>query len=350
MTDVVQYRVRRSSLWTWVGGAILAVVAVFLAFAPYFLPPKFTSPLVMAFILILLASMWNLLAGFGGLVSIGQQAYIGVGAYTVVILARAGISPFLALPVAIIVAGIFAFPTSWFAFRLRGDYFAVGTWVIAEVYRLLIIKIPFIGGANSVSIDGGLVGMDPAFRGAVTYWLALAGAGLGLIVCVWLLRSRVGLSLTAIRDDETAARAGGINGVRVKRLTYLISAAGCGLAGAILAINAMNVVPSDLFGVKWSAYMILIVVIGGIGYIEGPILGAMVFFAMQQLLADWNSWYLILLGVLAIVSATVYPQGLWGLLVDKTGIKGFPIGYQLVIGEQKGLLASLFPGRSAQRK
>jgi branched-chain amino acid transport system permease protein len=214
------------------------------------------------------------------------------------------------------------------AFRLRGDYFAVGTWVIAEVYRLLVIKIDSLGGPSGRALSG-LSGLDPTTRNALTYWAALAVA----IVCVaagyLLLRGRVGLSLTAVRDDEVSARAAGVDVTMAKRIVYFVSAAGCGAAGGVVVVDALSIQPNAIFSVQWSAYMIFIVVIGGIGYLEGPLLGAVVFFALQQYLADYGTWYLILLGVVAAASAVWMPRGLWGQVVHRTGLRLFPVGYEL---------------------
>lgn len=328
MNDLQNIRVRRGGRGSWFGMGGLGVVIIVLAAMPFLAYQSFTTSLVSLFVLIILASMWNLLAGFGGLVSIGQQAYIGVGAYTVIALADMGVSPFLAVPMGAVTSALLALPTSWLAFRLRGDYFAVGTWVIAEVYRLVIIKFDALGGADGKSLTG-LGGIDPVLRSALVYWLALLIAALTVLACFWLLRGKIGLSLMAVRDNEVAARAAGVDATHVKRIVYLITAAGCGLAGGILVIDALRVQPAAIFNVQWSAYMILIVVIGGIGRLEGPIVGAIVFFVLQQSIADWGAWYLMILGAIAIVAAAWYPQGIWGLVTGRTGIQLFPVRYML---------------------
>lgn len=324
-STLIVRRAGRSSKYS-ATGLVFALVA--LAALPYLVYDSITSSMVMFFVLVILATMWNLLAGFGGMVSIGQQAYIGIGAYTVIAVSDLGANPFLAVLIGGITSAVLALPTSWVAFRLRGDYFAVGTWVIAEVYRLIIIKFDALGGADGKSLAG-LSGMDPVIRGAVVYWFALAIAALTILGSFWLLRGRIGLALTAIRDDETAARAAGVNATRVKRIVYVVSAIGCGLAGGVLVVDALRVQPDAIFSVQWSAYMILIVLIGGIGYLEGPLVGAIVFFALQQMLAGFGTWYLMLLGLLAIVAAGWFPQGLWGIIGRGHGFRLFPVGYFL---------------------
>jgi branched-chain amino acid transport system permease protein len=320
--------VRRSARSSRFGAGGLIGVAVVLALLPFVAYESVTGSLVTLFVLVTIASMWNLLAGFGGLVSIGQQAFIGVGAYTVIYLADQGVNPFVAIPLAALTAAVLAVPTSLLAFRLRGDYFAVGMWVIAEVYRLLLSRVDALGGASGRSLEG-MAGMDQTLRAAATYWAALAVTVVAVLGCYWLLRGRVGLALTAVRDDEIAARAAGVDVTRAKRIVFLASAAGCGAAGGVLVIDALSVQPNAIFSVQWSAYMIFIVVIGGIGYLEGPILGAIVFFALQELLSDAGTWYLIVLGLIAMASALFMPRGLWGQVIDRTGMRLFPVGYHL---------------------
>src|SRR5699024_12380883 len=154
-------------------------------------------------VLLAIASMWNLLAGFGGMVSIGQQAYIGIGAYTVIVLADAGIDPYMAVAFAVILAALFSWVTSWLAFRLRGDYFAVGTWVIAEVYRLIVVKIDALGGPSGRPLTG-MPDIDRALRAAMPYWTALAVAVLLCVICYTLLCTSVALALAAMRTDSIA--------------------------------------------------------------------------------------------------------------------------------------------------
>ncbi|MGW1258290.1 branched-chain amino acid ABC transporter permease [Streptomyces sp. NPDC002513] len=320
--------VRRSSRSAWFGSGLMGVAVLVLAVLPFAVIGGVTDSLVNLFILIALASMWNLLAGFAGLVSVGQQAYFGLGAYAVLMLAEHGVQAYLAIPLAAVVAALIAIPTSWLAFRLRGDYFAIGTWVIAEVFRLVTTRIGALGGASGKSLST-LSDIDPVIRGAITYWVALGLAAVATLTCYLLLRSRLGLSLMAVRDEETAANAVGINVPRAKRWVYLISAAGCGAAGGVLLVASLSVNPDAVYNVQWSAYMIFIVVIGGIGYIEGPIIGAVIFFALQQVLSDYGSWYLIILGACGTLVAIWAPRGLWGLITERARISLFPVGYLL---------------------
>jgi branched-chain amino acid transport system permease protein len=325
-------RIRRSTRASrWAIGPGVVVLAV-LVYLPYLVGPNSTTTMVNFFILLVLGMTWNLLAGYAGLVSVGQQAYIGIGAYATLWFAQHGVEPFAALPIAAVCCAVAAIPLSWLVFRLRGGYFAIGTWVVAEVLALLTIRQASLGGGTGTNVPG--LDFDPVVLGAVTYWAALGVAVVTLGCCYIVLRSRVGLALTAVRDDEAAARAVGVLVPRAKRIVYLVAALGAGAAGALLAISQLNVQPNNVYGVQWSAYMIFVVLIGGIGTLEGPIIGTIVFFVLQQTLADQGAWYLIILGSLAVVMAVWARRGLWGLL-DRWGLRLFPVGYR-VLGVHSG--------------
>jgi branched-chain amino acid transport system permease protein len=311
-------------------GAFVAVVAI-LAQLPFFVTAATTGPLVTFFVLLTMSTAWNLLAGYAGLVSIGQQAYVGLGAYALVQLSDWGVQPFFGVALAGAIAALFALPTSWLAFRLRGDYFAVGTWVIADLYRLVVVRDDALGGGSGRSLTT-LAGFDPVLRQAITYWIALGVAALSLSAGYVLLRSRLGLSLMAIRDDEVAARSLGVRVVRAKRTVYLVSAAGAGAAGGVLVVSQLSVHPDAIFSVQWSAYMIFIVLIGGLGSLEGPIVGAIVFFAMQQTLAAYGVFYLVVLGAVAVAVAALWPRGLFGFAAERFGFRSLSAGRWVTLG------------------
>jgi branched-chain amino acid transport system permease protein len=311
-------------------GAVLGLVAVAVfGTAPLWARTSVLRTLIGFFTLLALATMWNLLAGYAGLVSIGQQAYIGVGAYGLYWLSdTAGLDPFAAVPVAALVAAVIAVPVAVLAFRLRGGYFAIGTWVIAEALRLLVANTSQLGGGSGVTITA-VSGYDRQTRLYLTYWLAFA-VGVGAVALTYLLlRRRLGLALTANRDSETSARSLGVDVYRVKLLVYVVAAFGCALAGAVMYLNLLRIQPDAAFSVSWSAFMIFIVVIGGVGTIEGPIVGAVLFFVVQETLAQHGSWYLILLGLIAVAVALRARHGLWGLVAERTGISLFPVRRRL---------------------
>ena len=317
-------RSRRSVIW--VGVVAVALVAV-LGYLPYIVFSSTTNLLVQFFLLLTMASMWNLLAGYAGLVSVGQQAFIGLGAYSVVILASHGTSPFTAIPVATAAGGAIGLPVWWLVSRLRSGYFAITMWVIASVCELIIIQVSSLGGGTGIALQG--LNLSPTLLTAYTYWTALAVTVVVIAVIYVLLRSRLGLVLTAIRDDETGARSIGARVRSVQRLVFIVAAAGCSAAGALYAISQQFIVPSAAFSVSFSAEMIFITIIGGIGTIEGPFVGTIVFFVLQQTLSQDGAWYWIVLGIVAMAVAIWAPRGLWGLVTERLDIRLFPVGYWL---------------------
>jgi branched-chain amino acid transport system permease protein len=320
---------RRWSRLSLAGTGGSAVLILLLAVLPYLVGLATIDSLVDLFVLAILASTWNLLAGYGGMVSVGQQAYIGIGAYALVTLADLlGLNVLLAVPLAAIVGAVIAIPVSFVAFRLVGGYFAIGTWVIAEVFRLLTIQIPQVGGGAGISLAA-LGGLPRDLRIAAGYWVALAAVVITVVACVVLVRSRFGLALTAVRDDPIAAASSGVDVRAAKRLVFVIAGGGAGLAGALLAVTNLRVQPDGVFSVQWTAFMIFIVVIGGVGTIEGPLIGAVLFYVTRQLLADFGSLYLIGLGVVGVLFVLFAPQGIWGLISRRGRVELFPVGYRL---------------------
>jgi branched-chain amino acid transport system permease protein len=325
----VQVKVKRATKTSWFGLGALVPIIVVLAMAPYLIDRGLQQNMVTLFSLIVLGTMWNLLAGYGGMVSIGQQAYIGVGAYGLVYIADTlGVDPFLAVPFAVIIAGAVSLPISFLAFRLAGGYFAIGTWVIAEVLKLITTQIPALGAGSGISFTA-LTMLSPGRRIAYVYWLSLVAVIVAVAVTYLIMRSRLGLGFTAIRDDQTAAASLGVRVTHSKRFVFVVAAMGSALAGAMIASNTLRVQPESIYSVSYSAFMIFIVVIGGIGTIEGPIIGAIVFFVLQQWLSDLGVWYLVIIGVIAIVITLFLPRGLWGLISGNGRIRLFPVGYRI---------------------
>lgn len=270
------------------------------------------------------AMMWNLLAGYGGMVSIGQQAFFGLGGYTMLILGNfAGVNPFVAVPLAAVVSAVVAVPVSRVAFRLQGGYFAIGTWVIAEVFRLSFANLSAVGGGSGTSLTA-LRGIDKATREHTTFWMALACVVASVALVYLFLRSKQGLALMAIRDNEVAAQSQGIAVGQMKLAVYVVAAFGAGLAGGLYFLGNLRISPDAAFSVNWSAFAIFMVVIGGIGRIEGPLVGALVFFLLNKFFADYGSWYLMGLGLLAIVVTIRFKQGLWGWAQQRWGWSLFP--------------------------
>jgi branched-chain amino acid transport system permease protein len=319
-----------------IGSAILIALCVVLATAPLWGGREQLHLLAEFYAYVALASLWNLLAGYAGLVSVGQQAYVGVGAYALFALAMlAGVHPLVAIPIAGVVAAAISVPTALLLFRLRGHYFAIASWVVAEVFRLLTAQISVLGGGSGTSLPATIViAMAPSreMREFVIYWvsLALVIAIVGTIFLV--LRSRYGLALTAIRDNELAARSNGVDVRRTKLVIYVITAGGTAMVGALIFLQKLRISPDTAFSVNdWTAFVIFITVIGGVGRIEGPLIGTVVFFILRQLLADYGTIYLLMLGVVAIAAMLKAPRGLWGLVADRFGLRLLPLERRVVL-------------------
>ena len=218
---------------------------------------------------------------------------------------------------------------------MRGHYFAIGTWVVAEVFRLLASQVSVLGGGSGISLPVGIVtAMAPTrqLREFLIYWLALAIVVVVLGAIVLLLRSRYGLALTAIRDNELAARSNGVDVTRTKLIVYVLTAFGTAMVGALIFLQKLRISPATAFDVNdWTAYVIFITVIGGIGRVEGPIIGTIVFFLLRQTLADLGSLYLLMLGVVAIAVMLKAPKGIWGYIADRFGWQLFPLARRLNI-------------------
>ena len=318
--------IERSTRTSHVGLLVAVLLLVAVISAPWWAERSSQRLLTEFLYTLALAQMWNLLAGYGGLLSVGQQGFIGLGGYCLVVLGlQAGLNPFLIIPLAGLVTLLVAIPTALVLFRLRGAYFAVGTWVVAEVFRLLVANTASVGGGSGTSITKTVSGIPAWWRESTTLWMALAlGAGATLAVYA-LLRSRHGLALTAVRDSEPAAESLGISVTRVKWFVYLASAAGCGMTGALIFITKLRIAPEAAFSMDWTATMFFVVIIGGIGTIEGPIVGTVIFFLLRELLSDYGSWYLIVLGCVAVAFMLWIPRGVWGLMAARFDLHFFPV-------------------------
>jgi branched-chain amino acid transport system permease protein len=283
-----------------------------------------------------LAQLWNLLAGYAGLVSVGQQGYVGVGAYFFFyVTAALNMNVYLALALAGPFAGLMSIPVSFAVFRLRGAYFAIGTWVMSEIFALSASLIESVGAGSGMSLTPAIVRQispDRDVRDTILYLITLACAVLVCAIVYLLLRSRHGLALTAIRDSEPASASLGVNTFRTKFIIYLVTAACTGLIGALIFLQKLRLSPDAGFSINdWTVVVIFMVVIGGIGTIEGPIVGMLVYIVLRELLADYGTIYLILMGALAIAIMLKAPFGIWGFVTQRYDVQLFPVGRRLVL-------------------
>ena len=327
-----------------IGAAILLLA---LLAAPFMVGRGALKDLFFVLTLVALAQYWNLLAGYAGIISIGQQAYVGFGGYAMFALtAFLGVDPVPAIALSGVLGALVAVPTARLVFRLSGPYLAVGTWVMAEVFRLVFAQIKSLGGGTGASLPTAVTNdaysvqllaraLDlraAASRDRLAYWLAVIVAATTIALVYRVLRSRQGLALAAIRDNAAASGSIGIDEGRTQLWVYVVAGFGASVVGALTFFQTARISPDAAFSVTdFTAYVLFVVVIGGIGTIEGPIVGSLVLYFMRDFLADFGPFYLMGLGALAVAAMLFFPRGLWGSLAHTFDWHLFPIRRRLIV-------------------
>lgn len=312
----------------------LTIVALVLATAPLWAGRADLRLIGEMMSYLALAVLWNLLAGYAGLMSVGQHAFVGLGGYVLVIgTVSMGLPPLATLPIAFVVAGLAAAAFALLLFRLEGAYFAIGTWVAAESVALIFAGVPAWGGGAGMSLPADVVrsiAETREMREFVVYWL-LCGLGIGTLVAAYtLIRSKPGLALMALRDNPTAAVSVGVNIRRIRFWTYVLVAALTAVVGAIIFLQKLRVSPQAAFSLQdWTVAVIFIVVIGGIGRLEGAIVGTAVYFLLRETLSGYGVTYLIVLGVVAILVVSFSGGGIWGYVERRLGWSFLPTGRKM---------------------
>jgi len=302
---------------------VLAFLA-FLALAPFSLGDGSLHLATEFFVIVVIASMWNLLAGYAGLVSLGNQMYFGAGGYVLFLFANAtGLHPYWGIPVAFVFGAVAAALVAPLLFRLRDAYFAIASWVLAEIVSILVQKTDALGGITGVSLtDPTAIDVD-RFE-AQMFVMGGLMALVALLGSLWLLRSKTGLAFMCARDNERASQAIGVDVWPSRFLVYAISAAGCAAAGSLSLLGGLVVQPGNAFSADWTVVMTFVVIVGGIGTLEGPILGAAIYFALRQLLTVVfplsGTWYLVAMGVVAVATMLLAPRGLWPVIRNRAGV------------------------------
>lgn len=289
-----------------------AAVFALLALLPLVLGANAIDKLTGLFILMLLAAMWGLMAGQAGLVSVGQQAFFGLGGYFALRLVDGGWSAYPALLAGAVGAAAVAWTLSFYVLRLKDGEFAIGTWVVAEVIRILVMLDPLVQGETGTSLIA-LNAVEPTLRRNLGYGFALVSLAAMLAAVWWLMRSPVGTASRALGDDDEAAAALGVRVMATRRVVYVLAAFGCALAGVAWLASAITFLPRTNFGVQWSVLMLFMVLVGGLRSLAGPVVGALLLFTLQETLGDFGAWYLAGVGALAALCALFMPQGLVGL-------------------------------------
>ena len=295
------------------GVGVAAGVAVA---APLLIANPYSSRLAqLLFLNILLASAWNLVGGFAGQISFGNSSLFGVGAYATSMLWLAGIHPFVTLPVAALAAAIFGVAWGWPCLRLRGPYFAIATIGVAEATRIVANHIEAAGGASGLTLPLEQ-DLGPVLLYAVGAVLALAAVWLSIAV----RRSRLGLGLIALREDAKAAAASGVDVSRQQVKVFALASALTGLGGAYYALFTLYVVPEKVFGFDLSISLVLMVLVGGIGTVIGPVLGAAIYLFLEQfVLASLADIHLAAFGALLIFIVLLEPRGVAPRLAQLVG-------------------------------
>lgn len=295
---------------SWSLAAALALAAL-----PLFLGANAIDKLTTLFIFMLLASTWGLLAGQAGLVSVGQQAFFGIGAYFALRLVDGGWAAYPALLAGAVGAALVAWGLSFFVLRLKDGEFAIATWVVAEVIRIGVMLDPLVQGETGTSLLA-LNQVDPELRRNLGFWMALGALAFMLLVTAGLLRSAVGTATRAIGEDDEAAASLGVRVTPTRRRVYVLASFGTALAGVAWLASAITFLPRTNFGVQWSVLMLFMALVGGLRSQWGPLLGALLLFVLQESLGHLGAWYLAGLGAVAAVFALWLPRGLAGVWDD----------------------------------
>jgi branched-chain amino acid transport system permease protein len=311
------------------GLGLLALALLLLAASPWIFDAATVRSSVELSCYVALAQMWNLLAGYTGLVSVGQQAFIGASAYLMFVLAnRLGVDPFLAALLGLAAPAALALPSYALLRRLQGPYFAIGTWVVAEVCRLLAANSETLGSSSGMTLHA-MRAYSPFVRELGAAWLSAAMVAATVGGTYALLRSRYGLALLAIRDNPVAAASQGVDVQRVRFLVYLAGAAGCGMVGSVYYVNALRLSPGAGFDINWTSIAVFMTMVGGIGSIEGPLLGALLYFGLDRFFSEYGAAYMIALGALTLGVALFARGGLWGEVNRRFDLELFPIRRRL---------------------
>ena len=307
-----------------VGHITVAAAIVLLAILPVTNAPRaWILYILLFFVYLAMSNMWNLVAGYSGMISLAQPAFIGLGGYALAIGTWVNVPWWAGLIGGALVAGIFAFLISFAVFRLSGIYFAIGTLVVPEALRIVFYVWKPVGGGFA----GGGAGYTVRNIGGVgmteIYWMALVIALVTMILMRIILRSNLGLALAAIRDNQRAAASFGINTFRIKMYPFVIGAVFTALAGGVFYVHQGYIEPLSSFNVKWTMIIILATVVGGLRTEGGPIIGTIIFVFLYLSLSRYAVYSIFIQGVILIVIMLLSPRGIAGI-ISKTGVIKIP--------------------------
>ena len=268
--------------------------------------------LIRMFLYCAMAVVWNLMSGYTGMTSLGQQAFVGIAGYSMAVMTATYLTSYwVGLLVGGVIGAALALVLAIILFRMRGMYFAIATWVIAEALKTFFLSWKFVNQGGGMAVMG-----RPSDR-TIIYMVALIIC-VGAIVTVYLLlNSKLGLGLTAMRDDADAASSVGVNIFKSKLICFVVAGFFTALAGGWYFLNNVSIYPNSGFGNSWTVAVVFIVIIGGIGTMAGPILGSVVYILLSEVLAAYPGWANIILGFIAILVILFLPDGILGTLQKK---------------------------------
>jgi branched-chain amino acid transport system permease protein len=287
--------------------AVVLACGAALALVPEFARPG-TRDVAFTFLTYaVLAQAWNLIGGFGGQFSLGNSVFVGFGAYaTAWLLINTPIPPLLAVAIATLAVIPFACATSFALFRLHGVYLSVGTLAIVLAVGSWMANWSVTGAAQGLNIP-----FDRVLPDQTIYALVVLLALLSTCAALYFEKSDFGLSLQAVRDDEAAAISVGVAAFPVKMIAFAMSAAFTSAMGSLVALRQISIEPTSMFGMGWTISMVVMTVVGGIGTVWGPLLGAFViFFGLEKRLEAYQDVSTLLTGILLIVVVRFLPHGL----------------------------------------
>ena len=267
--------------------------------------------LIKVFLYCAMAVMWNLMSGYTGMTSLGQQAFVGIAGYSMAVMTSTYLASYwVGLLVGGAIGAVLALVLSVILFRMRGMYFAVATWVIAEALKTFFLSWKYVNQGGGMAVTG-----RPDRE--IIYLVALVICVAAIVVVYILLNSKIGLGLTAMRDDADAASSVGVNIFKSKLLCFVIAGLFTALAGGWYFLNNVSIYPASGYGNSWTVAVVFIVIIGGIGTMAGPIVGSIIYVALAEVLADFPGWSNIILGLIAILVILFLPDGIMGTLQKK---------------------------------
>lgn len=291
-----------------IGSLVLTALFVFLFAAGFggILSTNAMRYLMQIFLYICLGEAWNLLGGFAGMTSLGQQLYIGIAGYSVAVATTLWHIHFLpGILLGMLLSMLVAALLSPALFRMKGMYFAIATWIAAEAAQKIFLDWKYVGQGAGMTIR--IVPYPDLSR---IYIMSLVLCVLVLLLLSKLMRSKLGLGLMAMRDHPTAASTIGVNLFRTRFLVYVAAAALSALTGAVFIINKGVIYPESGFSVSWTVSAVFIGIIGGTGTVEGPVIGAVIYVLLQEVLAHYPAWSNIMMGVITILVICFMPGGI----------------------------------------